>query len=99
MVYRALGVWENESGFWFAFAELHENAGLWTYKVEQSSQKKAGIISKQVYGFIEENNLKYQVALITFHTHSSSDAGAMVAAETQLPVISGLQALDIALGG
>jgi hypothetical protein len=99
MVYRALGVWENESGLWFAFTEFHENAGQWTYQIEQTGLKQAGVLSKQVNGFIEENNLKYQVALITIHTNTSFNAGATVAADTQLPVISGLQALDFALGG
>jgi anhydro-N-acetylmuramic acid kinase len=67
-------------------------------------------IGEQINKFIEENNLHHQVNLIashghtTFHfpeksmTHQLGD-GAAIAAETRLPVVSDLRALDVAFGG
>lgn len=67
-------------------------------------------IGEQVNKFIEKNNLHHQVNLIashghtTFHipekliTHQLGD-GASIAAETQLPVITDLRSMDVALGG
>jgi hypothetical protein len=51
--------------------------------------------------FIEENNLQYQVAMITIHTEARNVIfrGASIAAVTGLPVITDLAAIDIALGG
>ncbi|HJS53289.1 MAG TPA: hypothetical protein VJ765_02060, partial [Chitinophagaceae bacterium] len=51
--------------------------------------------------FIVENNLQYQVALITVHAESPGVlfSGASIAAATRLPVITDLTALDVALGG
>jgi anhydro-N-acetylmuramic acid kinase len=67
-------------------------------------------IGKQVNRFIEENGLQYQVALIASHGHTTFHLpakrmtaqlgdGASIAAETQLPVVTDLRALDVALGG
>src|SRR6266496_753103 len=67
-------------------------------------------IGQQVNQFIEENNLHYQVALIASHGHTSFHLpskkmtaqlgdGAAIAAETKLPVVTDLRALDIAFGG
>ncbi len=67
-------------------------------------------IGKQVNRFIEENELQYQVALIASHGHTTFHIpakkmtaqlgdGAAIAAETQLPVVTDLRALDVALGG
>ena len=67
-------------------------------------------LGQQVNKFIEENNLHYSVALITSHGHTSFHVpskkmtaqlgdGAAIAAETLLPVVTDLRALDIALGG
>ena len=64
----------------------------------------------QVNRFIEENKLNYQVALVASHGHTTFHIpakrmtaqlgdGAAIAAETRLPVVSDLRALDIAFGG
>lgn len=59
--------------------------------------------------FIEEKSLQYQVAFVASHGHTTFHLpqkmtaqlgdGAALAAETGLPVISDLRALDVALGG
>src|SRR4029079_12872054 len=67
-------------------------------------------ICEQINRFIEENKLRYQVALIASHGHTTFHIpsqkmtaqlgdGASIAAETQLPVITDLRALDLAFGG
>jgi anhydro-N-acetylmuramic acid kinase len=67
-------------------------------------------IGKEVNRFIEKNKLQYQVALIASHGHTTFHVpskkmtaqlgdGAAIAAETQLPVVTDLRALDVALGG
>lgn len=67
-------------------------------------------IGKEVNRFIEENDLQYKVALIASHGHTTFHIpeknmtaqlgdGAAIAAETQLPVVTDLRALDVALGG
>lgn len=67
-------------------------------------------LGKQVNRFIEENDLYYKVALIASHGHTvfhlpekgmtaQVGDGAAIAAETKLPVVSDLRALDVALGG
>ena len=67
-------------------------------------------IGEQINRFIEENKLHYQVALISSHGHTTFHIpsqkmtaqlgdGASIAAETQLPVITDLRALDLAFGG
>lgn len=67
-------------------------------------------LGKEVNRFIEENNLHYQVGLIASHGHTSFHIpsrkmtaqlgdGAAIAAETKLPVVSDLRALDAAFGG
>jgi anhydro-N-acetylmuramic acid kinase len=66
-------------------------------------------LGQAVNKFIEANNLLYKVALIashghtTFHMPGSFSAqlgdGAAIAAETGLPVVSDLRAMDVALGG
>ncbi len=67
-------------------------------------------LGQQVVRFIEENNLHYQVGLIASHGHTTFHApaqgmtaqigdGAAIAAETHLPVVSDLRALDVAFGG
>lgn len=67
-------------------------------------------IGKKINDFIDANNLQHKVALVsshghtTFHmpekkmTHQIGD-GAAIAAETRLPVVSDLRALDVAFGG
>src|SRR5690606_23275424 len=59
--------------------------------------------------FINEHQLQYQVQLIASHGHTTFHVppkmtaqlgdGAAIAAETGIPVISELRALDVALGG
>jgi anhydro-N-acetylmuramic acid kinase len=67
-------------------------------------------IGQQINKFIEENNLHYQIALISSHGHTTFHVpskkmtaqlgdGAAIAAETQLPVVTELRALDLAFGG
>lgn len=67
-------------------------------------------IGQKVNAFIEENQLHYQVSLIASHGHtvfhvpskrmtSQLGDGAAIAAETGLPVVTDLRALDVALGG
>jgi anhydro-N-acetylmuramic acid kinase len=67
-------------------------------------------IGKEVNRFIEENQLHYQAAFIASHGHTSFHVpakkmtaqlgdGAAIAAETGLPVVSDLRAMDVALGG
>jgi anhydro-N-acetylmuramic acid kinase len=67
-------------------------------------------VGEQINRFIEENKLHYQVALIASHGHTTFHVpskkmtaqlgdGASIAAETQLPVITDLRALDLAFGG
>ena len=67
-------------------------------------------LGQQVNKFIQEHGLHYQVALIASHGHTTFHVplkkmtgqlgeGAGIAAETQLPVVTDLRALDIAFGG
>ncbi len=67
-------------------------------------------LGRQVNNFIEENDLHYQVALVASHGHTvfhnpakrmtaQIGDGAAIAAETGLPVVSDLRALDVAFGG
>ena len=66
-------------------------------------------LGQQVNTFIQEHQLHYQVALIASHGHTTFHLppkmtaqlgdGAALAAETGLPVVNELRALDVALGG
>jgi len=67
-------------------------------------------LGQQVNRFIEKNNLQYQVGLIASHGHTTFHVplkkmtaqlgdGAAIAAETSLPVVSDLRAMDLAFGG
>ena len=67
-------------------------------------------LGKEVNRFIEEKNLHYQVGLIASHGHTTFHMparkmtaqlgdGAAIAAETGLPVVTDLRALDLAFGG
>jgi anhydro-N-acetylmuramic acid kinase len=67
-------------------------------------------IGEKVNAFIEDHELQYKVALVASHGHTSFHIpakkmtaqlgdGAAIAATTQLPVVTDLRALDIALGG
>jgi anhydro-N-acetylmuramic acid kinase len=65
---------------------------------------------QMVNRFIEENHLHYKAALIASHGHTTFHLpsgkmtaqlgdGAAIAAETKLPVVTDLRALDVAFGG
>jgi len=65
---------------------------------------------QQVNAFIEQHDLHYKVAVIGSHGHTSFHLpglqmtaqlgdGSAIAAETRLPVVSDLRALDVAFGG
>ena len=67
-------------------------------------------LGRQVNKFISQKNLDYQVALVASHGHTvfhlpgrkmtaQIGDGAAIAAETRLPVVSDLRALDVAFGG
>jgi anhydro-N-acetylmuramic acid kinase len=66
-------------------------------------------IGKQVNTFMESHQLQYKVALVSSHGHTSFHMpplmtgqlghGAAIAAETGLPVVTDLRAVDVALGG
>ncbi|HUR65838.1 MAG TPA: anhydro-N-acetylmuramic acid kinase [Chitinophagaceae bacterium] len=67
-------------------------------------------IGQQVNQFMEKNNLQYKAALISSHGHTTFHMpakrmtaqlgdGAAIAAETGLPVVTDLRAMDLALGG
>ena len=101
MVYRALGVLFSDSGYSIAFSEFHENASVWTFELKTDISIPSGNSVSLIEKFIEENNLQYQVALITVHAESPGIlfSGASVAAATGLPVITDLTAIDVALGG
>lgn len=101
MVYRALGVLFSDSGYSVAFSEFHENAGVWTFTLKANNSYSTGNSVSLIEKFIEENNLQYQVALITVHAESPGILfnGASVAAATGLAVITDLTAIDVALGG
>jgi len=101
MVYRSLGVLFSPSGFSIAFAEFHENAGVWTFELKANDTYSAGVINPLIEDFIEKNKLQYQVALITMHTEAFgiTFSGASIAAATGLPVITDLSDIDIHLGG
>ena len=103
MVYRAIGIWENQEESTLVFSEFLENAGSWSYEIKAKAQFSAKDIEwgKMIRQFIEENNLQFKVALITLHSEPADKItdGGMIAAETNLPVITDLPALDKALGG
>ena len=65
MVYRVSGVLITSSGVSIAFVEFHENAGNWTFEVKAESSYPTGATNSLIKKFIGENNLQYQVALIT----------------------------------
>jgi anhydro-N-acetylmuramic acid kinase len=67
-------------------------------------------IGRQVNRFIDENDLHFKAGLVASHGHTTFHMpekrmtaqigdGAAIAAETGLPVVSDLRALDVAFGG
>jgi anhydro-N-acetylmuramic acid kinase len=139
MLYRTIGLMSGSSldGLDIAFAEFHENAGIWSFEIraadcyayspewkerlqhavslpaldyQQLNADYGHYLGREVNRFIEENNLQYQVGLIASHGHTTFHVpskkmtaqlgdGAAIAAETRLPVVSDLRALDVALAG
>lgn len=101
MIYRSLGVLFSKSGLSIVQVEFHENAGKWTYEVKANSSYPEGNIHSLVRQFMDENNLDYHVALITLQSEVADETfnGALIAAETGLPVITDLSSIDIVLGG
>ena len=71
--------------------------------------KYGAFIGEQVNTFMEKHELDYKVALIASHGHTvfhepgvstvQIGHGAAIAAATQLPVVSDLRSMDVALGG
>jgi len=68
------------------------------------------LLGRSVNEFISKHNLQYQVSLIASHGHTTFHVpalrmtaqlgdGAAIAAETSLPVVTGLRSMDIAFGG
>lgn len=67
------------------------------------------LTGKLVNAFIDKNELAYKVAMVSSHGHTvfhhpgkytvQIGDGAAIAAETGLPVVSDLRAMDVALGG
>lgn len=67
-------------------------------------------IGQEINRFIDTHQLHYKIAVIASHGHTTFHVpalqmtaqlgdGAAIAAETQLPVVSDLRALDVAFGG
>ncbi|HEY2721440.1 MAG TPA: anhydro-N-acetylmuramic acid kinase, partial [Chitinophagaceae bacterium] len=103
------------------YADCYSYSTEWAYKLKTAVTLNAKeyqllhaeyghYIGMQVNKFIEQNDLHYQVALISSHGHTTFHIpqrkmtaqlgdGAAIAAETALPVVSDLRALDVAFGG
>ena len=100
MIYRAIGVLADNSELAIAFAEFHENAGTWSCNIMANEKYPLMPVGQTINKFINEKELQYQVALITFHSlYPIAETGASIAAETELPVITDLQEIDFALEG
>lgn len=101
MVYRALGVLFSHSCLTITFSEFHENAGKWSFELNKNKAYPGVATNTLIQEFIEENNIQYQVALITIHAETAKTTfnGPSIAAITSLPVITNLTELDEELGG
>ena len=91
-------------------AKLKNAVGLTALDYQLLHTEYGHYIGKQINIFIEKNNLHHQVGLISSHGHTTFHVpeklmtaqlgdGAAIAAETQLPVVTDLRAMDLALGG
>lgn len=89
---------------------LKESTTLDAFQYQLLHTDYGHYIGQQVNQFIETNHLHYRVGLIASHGHTTFHSpgqkmtaqlgdGAAIAAETRLPVISDLRALDVAFGG
>lgn len=103
MIYRAIGVWNNQNGSTIVISEFLENAGSWSFEIKASENLPSidTVSGNLINRFIEKNDLKFKVALISIHSYDAGKIinGAAIAAETNLPVITDISAMDIALGG
>ena len=101
MIYRALGVLFSHAELTISFTEFHENAGKWSFELKKSKAYQDKFSTSSIQEFISENNLQYQVALITAHTEIQEAIinGASIAVATELPVITDLTLIDKELGG
>lgn len=95
-------------GAWIA--KLKNATGLSGLDYQLLHAEYGHYLGRQVNNFIVKNHLQHQVNLISSHGHTTFHEpaklmtaqlgdGAAIAAETQLPVVTDLRALDIALGG
>jgi anhydro-N-acetylmuramic acid kinase len=89
---------------------LKEAASLPALQYQLLHAEYGHFLGEQVNRFIEANSLHYKVALVASHGHTvfhlpekrmtaQLGDGAAIAAETKLPVVSDLRALDVAFGG
>lgn len=91
-------------------AKLQTAVSLSALDYQQLYADYGHYIGKAVNRFIDEKNLQFKVSLIASHGHTTFHVpqkkmtaqlgdGAAIAAETGLPVVSDLRALDVAFGG
>jgi anhydro-N-acetylmuramic acid kinase len=101
MIYRALGVLFSNSDVTISFTEFHENAGKWNFELKKSKKYQDKFSASLIQEFISENNLQYQIALVTAHAETGNEIinGASIAVATELPVITDLTLIDKQLGG
>lgn len=103
MVYRAIGIWENQEESIVVFSAFLENAGTWTFEITATATFPSGntVNGTLINQFIDENGLQFKVALISIQRDADEKMinGAAIAAETILPVVTDLPAMDKALGG
>jgi|SRR5215203_445810 len=96
------------SGEWIE--KLRSATGLPALDYQLLHVEYGHYLGQQVNRFIEAHNLHYQVGLIASHGHTTFHVplkkmtaqlgdGAAIAAETTLPVVSDLRAMDLAFGG
>lgn len=120
----ALGEFQENAGKWsyeIKTAVCYNYTADWIEKLKKATSLSAKdyqllhsayghYIGEQINKFIEENNVQYQVALISSHGHTTFHFpsqkmtaqlgdGSAIAAETQLPVVTDLRSLDVAFGG
>jgi anhydro-N-acetylmuramic acid kinase len=93
---------------WIRALKYATDLKAWDYQMLHTSY--GHYIGMEVNRFIEEHDLQHKVDLIASHGHTTFHNpegrmtaqlgdGAAIAAETQLPVVSDLRAMDVAFGG
>ena len=91
-------------------AKLKNAIGLSALDYQLLHAEYGHFLGEHINLFIEKNNLHHQVSLISCHGHTTFHVpqklmtaqlgdGAAIAAETQLPVVTDLRAMDVAFGG